>query len=228
MRRKPPNPLEIPNYTLEESARYLHVPLTTMHYWVIGERGAAPLTTVFSRRPILLSFKNLVECYVLEGLRHIHEISLSRIRASVEELRREKPSKYPLADYRFATRGRTVYLEDEGDELVNLTAGGQHAFKPILNAFLRRVERTPQGLASRLFPFTRKEHLQAPETAPRFVVIDPHVAFGMPVLVNSRISTAFLLSRNRGGASVPKLAADYGRSEAEIEEALRLEEAKAA
>ena len=80
-------------------------------------------------------------------------------------------------------------------------------------------------MAKILFPFTSKQHMQTPTTAPRPVVIDPNVSFGMPVLVNSRISTAFLLSRKKGGASVPQLAADYGRSEAEIEEALELEKA---
>ena len=223
MRRPKLDTLEIPNYTIEEAARYLHVPLSTMHYWVIGERGAAPLTTVFTRKPLLLCFKNLVECFVLESLRNIHDIGISRIRLSVEELRCEKPSKFPLADYKLSTKGRTVFLEDDGEELINLTQGGQHAFKPILDPFLKRVERNPKGMAERLFPFTRKEHLQSPENAPRYVVIDPAVAFGMPVLKDSRISTAFLLSRNRGGASIAKLAADYGRPEAEIEEALKLE-----
>src|SRR5947207_10004204 len=66
------NPWEIPNYTIEEASRWLHVPLNTVRYWVIGEQGAAPLTTIFSRRPVLLSFKNLVECFVLEGLRNTH------------------------------------------------------------------------------------------------------------------------------------------------------------
>jgi uncharacterized protein (DUF433 family) len=95
-----------------------------------------------------------------------------------------------------------------------------------LDPFLKRVERPGPGEpAAKLFPFTRKEHIRNPDKAPRFVVIDPSVAFGMPVLVNSRISTAFLLSRKRGGATIPKLAADYGRPEAEIEEAIKLEEA---
>jgi uncharacterized protein (DUF433 family) len=222
------NPLEIPNYTVEESARYLLVPISTVRYWTIGESGAAPLTSIFSRRPILLSFKNLVELYVLESLREIHDIGLPRIRRSVEELRIEKPSKFPLADYQLATSGRRIYLEGNGDELVNLTGGGQHAFKAILNPFLKRVERNPKGIAERLFPFTSRQHQQHPERAPKCVVIDPLVAFGMPVLVNSRISTAFLMSRRKGGASISKLARDYGRSETEIEEAISLEEAKSA
>jgi uncharacterized protein (DUF433 family) len=222
------NPLEIPNYTVEEAARYLIVPINTIRYWTIGESGAAPLTTVYSRRPLLLSFKNLVELYVLESLKEFHDIGLPRIRRSVEELRIEKPSKYPLADYQLSTRGRRIYLEDEGDELINLTANGQHAFKTIMNPFLKRVERNAQGIAERLFPFTSRHHQQNPDRAPCVVVIDPNVAFGMPVLVGSRISTAFLMSRKNGGASISKLARDYGRSETEIEEAISLEEAKIA
>jgi uncharacterized protein (DUF433 family) len=222
------NPLEIPNYTVEEASRYLLVPVSTVRYWTIGEAGAAPLTTVFSRRPLLLSFKNLVELYVLESLREIHDIGLPRIRKSVEELRIERPSKYPLADYQLATRGRRIYLEGNGDELVNLTAGGQHAFKPILNPFLKRVGRNEKGIAEKLFPFTSRQHQMNPEQAPCTIVIDPRIAFGMPVLVNSRISTAFLMSRKKGGASISKLARDYGRPEAEIEEAISLEEAKTA
>ena len=222
------NPLEIPNYTVEEAARYLIVPISTVRYWSIGEAGAAPLTTVYSRRPLLLSFKNLVELYVLESLREAHDVGLPRIRRSVEELRIERPSKYPLADYQLATRNRRIYLEGDGDELINLTASGQHAFKAIMNPFLKRVERNAQGIAERLFPFTSKLHQKNPGQAPRVVVIDPNVAFGMPVLVGSRISTAFLMSRKKGGASISKLARDYGRSETEIEEAISLEEAKIA
>jgi uncharacterized protein (DUF433 family) len=225
--RKPHlNPDEIPNYTIEESARYLHVLPEKIAYWVIGTSNAAPLSSIFSRRPSLLCFKNLVECFVLESLRNIHGLSLQIIRKSLEELRLEKPSKYPLADYQLATRsGRLIYLDEGGNELICLTRTGQLAFREILFPFLKRVERNEKGIARKLFPFTRKEHLKSPIEAPRFVVIDPTVAFGMPVLVNSRISTAFLLSRKKGGASVSKLAADYGRPEAEIEEALRLEEA---
>ena len=222
------DPLEIPNYTVEEAARYLLVPVNTIRYWTLGQTGAAPLTTVYSRKPLRLSFKNLVEIYVLESLREIHDIGLPRIRRSIEELRIEKPSKYPLADYQLATRGRKIYLECEGNELINLTASGQHAFKTILNPFLRRVDRNAMGIAERLYPFTSREHLQNPEQAPRAVVIDPRVAFGMPVLVNSRISTAFLMSRKNGGASISQLARDYGRSEEEIAEAISLEETKAA
>jgi uncharacterized protein (DUF433 family) len=225
MKRPQINPHEIPNYTIEESARYLHVDYEKISYWVIGDENVAPLSTVFTRKPMLLSFKNLVECFVLESLRNSHGISLQSVRKSIEQLRIARPSKYPLADYDLHTeRGKHVYLDDR-DYLTCLTRGGQLVFREILMPFLRRVERNERGIARRLFPFTRREHLKSPTDAPRVVMIDPNVAFGMPVLVNSRISTAFLLSRKKGGTSVKQLAADYGRPETEIEEALRLEEA---
>ncbi len=225
MKRPQLKPDEIPNYTIEESARYLHVDYEKISYWVIGADGVAPLSTVFTRKPFLLSFKNLVECFVLESLRNSHGISLQAIRKSIEQLRIARPSKYPLADYDLHTeRGKHVYL-DNHEYLTCLTRGGQLVFREILMPFLRRVERNERGIARRLFPFTRREHLKSPLDAPRFVMIDPQVAFGMPVLVNSRISTAFLLSRKKGGASVRQLAADYGRPETEIEEALQLEQA---
>jgi uncharacterized protein (DUF433 family) len=225
------NPLEIPNYTMEEGARYTHVPLNTLWYWVIGDSGTAPLTTVYSRRPLLLSFKNLVECFVLQSLRNTHGISMKSIRHSVGQLRHEVPSKYPLADYQMSTAKGRVYMELDGDTnmLVNLSsASGQRAFMDILAPFLRRVERSPKGISEKLFPFTRREHQKAPDKAPSVVVIDPRIAFGKPVLVDSRISTAFLLSRRRGGTSIANLARDYGRDEAEIEEAIYLEQPKAA
>ena len=216
------DPLEVPNYTLEEASRYLHV--SNLRYWVLGDERTAPLTTVYSRRPLLLSFKNLVECYVLESLRQIHDISLQRIRKDLEELRREKRSKYPLAEYQLSTRHGKIYLEDEADQLISLSAGGQGTFE-FLRPYLRRVERNEHGIASTLFPFTRRKYLQSPDNAPKVVVINPGVSFGMPVLAGSRISTAFLLSRHRGGTSIPKLAADYGRPEAEVEEAIEFEKA---
>jgi uncharacterized protein (DUF433 family) len=225
MRRSPVDPYETPNYTIEESARYLHVDPQKIMYWTFGTETAAPLSTVYVRNPALLSFKNLVECFVLESLRKIHGVSLQAIRKSIEQLRILKRSKYPLADHDLHTEnGRLIYLDENGQELTCLTRSGQLVFREIILPFLKRVERNEKGIARRLFPFTSKEHLKAPIEAPRYVVIDPNVAFGMPVLVHSRISTAFLLSRKRGGASIPELAADFGRPSAEIEEAIRLEQ----
>jgi uncharacterized protein (DUF433 family) len=58
--------------------------------------------------------------------------------------------------------------------------------------------------------------------------IDPRISFGRPVIAGTRIATAVIGERWRAGESVEALAADYGRSLAEIEEAIRCETTQAA
>ena len=77
----------------------------------------------------------------------------------------------------------------------------------------------PQGLAIRLYPFTRKRH----PDEPKLVVIDPYVSFGRPTLTGSGIATAVIAPRYKAGESVDELADDYGRERLEIEEAIRCE-----
>ena len=108
---------------------------------------------------------------------------------------------------------------------MNISAPGQLAMREILHALLRRVERDEHGLAIRLFPFSRRASVTAPPLAesPKLVVIDPRVAFGRPVLVGTGVTTSAIAERFDAGESIEELAADYGRSRQEIEEALRCE-----
>jgi uncharacterized protein (DUF433 family) len=221
--------LEIPNYGLPEASVYLHVPISTLRYWTLGTSAEPPLVKLASKknRKPLLSFKNLVECYVLEVIRASHNIHLRTIRYSLATALQKYPSQHPFADYLLSTRGGHIYLDDR--HLVDLSRGGQFAFRELMDSSFRRVERNDTGLAKRLFPFTEKaQMLQGRAEASRTVVIDPTVSFGMPVLAGSRITTGFLASRYRGGDSISTLAEDYGREEREIEEALVWERAKQA
>lgn len=211
---------EMPNYSPIEAVRYFHVPFSTLSYWT---RGRRPIVVLASEGPRMLSFKNLVEFYVLEGLRHIHGLKLQAIRAAVEDLREHEPSSHPLADYELRTlEGRfLVFLRDGA--ILNSTLRGQYEIPQWTTPYLRRVERDPHGLAQKIFPFTKKSQIPAKGEPPRTIVIDPNVCFGLPVLSGSRITTGFLASRYRGGDSVPAIARSYGRSVAEIEEAIEWE-----
>ena len=228
MKRIPEDILELANYGMPEASVYLHVPLTTLRYWTLGTTSERPLVKLAAVRPKpLLSFKNLVECYVLEVMRLSHGVNVRNIRYSLKTALDKYPSPHPFADDTISTRGNHVYLDD--NLLVDLSRGGQLVFREFLASSLRRVDRDKLGLAKRLYPFMqKKEMLQAQREASRTVVIDPAVSFGMPVLANSRISTSFLASRYRGGDSILALARDYGRQEGEIEEALIWERAKQA
>lgn len=167
-----------------------------------------------------LSFYNLVEAFVLGGLRHKHNIPLQQLRRDVRELRRLHPQvRHPLADLDLSTLRRSIFV-DTAEYLTNVSRGGQLAIIDVLRPFLERVERNPNGVV-RLFPLTRKD----PSKSPRLITIDPRVAFGRPVIAGSGIPTAVLHERWKAGDSVAALVEDYDRTPDEIEEALRCEAA---
>jgi len=65
-------------------------------------------------------------------------------------------------------------------------------------------------------------------TEPRYVLIDPYVAFGRPVLTGTGIPTAVIADRYKSWRVNRELAEDYGQDRFHIEEAIRCELAEAA
>src|SRR6267154_6735487 len=224
MKRKPRpmlDTLEMPNYTLAEAVRYFHVPFSTVEYWT-----AEPNALVRLGPNHMLSFKNLVEFYVLEGLRHIHNLKTRAIRAAVEDLLEHESSRHPLADYELKTMDGRYLIFLKNGAIVNSTLRGQYEIPEWTAAYLKRVDRDPSGLAQKIYPFTKREQLKANAEPPKTVLIDPNVCFGLPVLAGTRIKTGFLASRYRGGDSVSAIAKSYDRPLGQIKEAIEWERGK--
>jgi uncharacterized protein (DUF433 family) len=219
MSKRKPSVLDMPNYSPIEAVRYFHIPMSTLTYWT---EEPNEIVILASHSPRLLSFKNLVELYVLEGLRKIHGVHTSRIRRAVDFLLGTEKSRHPLADYDIRTEGKNVVFYKKGRPL-NASLWGQYEMEEIVGCSLQRVERDPHGVALRIFPYTRREQLTNREQPPRTIEINPAVCFGLPVLKDSRLTTGFLASRFRGGDSIPSIANSYGRSLAEIKEAVEWE-----
>jgi uncharacterized protein (DUF433 family) len=216
------DPREIPAYPLFEAARYVGVPVSTLRSWLHGTRHFEPIITPANAADGQLSFLNLVEAFVVAGLRRHHKMSLQRIRTSVKRLHEFAPNlTRPLADADLVTFAREIFIEDAGAELVNMTRHpGQLGIRGILEQVSQRVEKDVSG-ARRLYPFTRDRIVDAP----RLVMIDPRVQFGRPVIAGTGIPTAVIHERWKAGDSVRELAEDYDRTADEIEEALRYEAA---
>ncbi len=89
----------------------------------------------------------------------------------------------------------------------------------IISAALKRIARDPDGIPIKLYPFTRNSI----ENAPSVVVIDPTISAGRPVINGTGLTTQIIAERYKAGDSVKTLVADYERTDAEIEEALRCE-----
>lgn len=166
----------------------------------------------------LLSYLNLVEAFVLSSLRREHLINLSKIRTAIDSLREHFNSAHPLAEHEFQTNGVDLFVEEYG-QLINAGRGGQLAMREVLETYLTRVEHDPSGRAAKLFPFIRL----AGTDQPRNVVINPYVSFGKPVIAGTGLPTRVVAERFKAGDTIPQIAANYGRKEEEINDALRYE-----
>ncbi|MCB0220600.1 MAG: DUF433 domain-containing protein [Chrysiogenetes bacterium] len=210
--------LEQPSYGVAEAARILDIPANTLRYWIRATGARRAVITPADPKNEILSFANLIEAYVLSALRREHEVSLQTIRKSVAYLRKQYPSRHPLADYDFATDGKHVFLERLSN-IENLSKEGQIELRKVIEAYLRNIKRDSSGIPIKLFPRARFE-----QTRPtREIVVNLDVAFGRPVLAHSGVRTEIIYQRWQAGESPEELARDYETSEQAIQEALRYE-----
>lgn len=218
---------ELPAYTAAEAARYLGVSPSTLRAWFLGmpyshggeRRHFAAVIKPASARPLVLSFSNLVEAYVLTAIRRKHQIGLPTIRKALTHLREKFDSRRPLLEEQFATHGAELFVERLG-KIINLSRHGQVEMTELIRVYLSRVERDPHGLPIKLYPFTGT---QPGIDEPRSVVIDPAVGFGRPVLAGTAIPTAVLAEQFKAKDLPRDLAREYGVSEEAVWDAIRCE-----
>lgn len=223
------DPREVPRYALAESAAMLHMSPATLRTWVRGSSrkvpgvAATPLIRLPAPDVLELSFSNVIEALVLRALRTTHGVKMSGIRIALDYVRRHLDiDRLFLREDLLASPGN-IFLEQYG-RLINLNKAGQHAMRDVLEAHLQRVGYDEEGLPFRFFPLTRGDVAESP----RVVVVDPRFSFGRAMTENRGIGTSTIACRFRAGESVKALAGDYGLASAEIEEAIRYEQAIAA
>jgi len=216
---------EVPAYGIAEAAGYLRLPLSTLRAWMLGQRYRAgdaqrffkPVIEIADRKGRLLSFINLVEAFVLAGIRREHEIPLPKVRRALDYVRRTFPAPRPLAQERFQTDGVDLFVEKFG-ALIGATQEGQLQMREIIRDRLKHVRRDPQGVPEKIVLFPA--HSRSAKGA---VVIDPRLSFGRPVLDGLGVRTAILYERFMAGEDVSDLARDYDAPPEAIENAIRCE-----
>ena len=225
-RKHSKDPRDEPAYLVQEAAHHLGLPSSTVRAWAMGQNHPSgrmlPLITPAQASPPTLSFWNLVEVYVLATIRRRHHVSMQKVRKAVWYVQRRLSKGRPLIEQEFLTDGVGLFVE-EFARLIDVSDAGQVVLQEVLEASLQRIDRDPQGLAERFYPW-----LKDPMTEPRHVVIDPQRSFGRPVLRGTGIPTEILAERFRGGDSVGSLAQDYKLSAIQVETALRWESCAAA
>jgi uncharacterized protein (DUF433 family) len=219
--------LATPAYPFVEAAHYLHLPLSTLRAWCLGQplsaegvsRRFQPLIRLDGGQGRALSFLNLVEAHVLAAIRRQHHVSLPAVRRALDFVGRRLRSARPLAELQFQTDGVDLFVDRVGT-LINVSREGQTEMAEVIRAHLQRIERDAKGIPVRLFLFTRSDERGE---QPASVVVDPRIAFGRPVLAGRGVPTAVLADRFKAGDSFQQLAEDYETSPQAIEEALRCE-----
>lgn len=210
------DPRDVPTYGIREAAHYLRLPRATLHQWVSGGSHRRSVITPAQTAPPVLSFWNLVEAYVLAGITRHHRVPLRSVRRALNYVEEQSGLDRPLINQDFLTDRRSLFVEQFG-RLVNASKQGQVAMRRLLDASLERIERDPQGLALRLFPWSG-----GPEEE-RAVEIDPRRSFGRLVIAGTGVPTAVIAGRMRAGESIEHLARDYKLPQSKIEAAVRWE-----
>jgi uncharacterized protein (DUF433 family) len=209
-----------PIFTLRETAGYLGVPKSTIHEWARPPGEREPLITVFPRhgREATVPFLGFAEAYVLSAFRKAG-VPLQRIRPAVEVLSREIGIQHALASDHLYTDGAEVlfdYASERGDDdLLELVVvrTGQRQFSELVRDYLQRISYGTDGWASKV---------RLPAYGRADVVVDPHVAFGLPIVVHGGARVEDLVDRFLAGDTIDYIADDFGVPVAEVEDIIRV------
>ncbi len=219
------DPRDIPTYTAAEVARYLRVPASTVRSWVFGCRSRdgqekfKPVITLQDPQSRLLSFTNLIEGHVLKAIRRVHDIKMEKIRLAIETLAERHQLQHPLAEAVLHTDGQDLFIHELGN-YVNVSQADQLQMHEFLMAHIQRIEIDAHGMPTKLYPLIR---LYEDLDQPKWIVIDPRISFGRPVLADTGIPVDVVVSRYSAGESIDDLAKDFGCDRLKIEEAIRAE-----
>lgn len=207
-------------FTLRETAAYLGVPNSTVHWWARPPGAKHPLITCFPAhgRQATVPFIGFAEAFVLSSFRRAG-VPLQRIRPAVEVLSKEIGIEHALASKRLYTDGAEVlfdYASKSGErEVMDLVVvrTKQRQFSGVVKEYLKRIHYGGDGWA---------DSVRLATYAQAKVVVDPRVAFGMPLLIQGGARVEDLVDRFQAGDSVSEIAADFSVPPDQVEDVIRV------
>jgi uncharacterized protein (DUF433 family) len=146
-------------------------------------------------------------------------VSLQRIRPAVEALTKEIGIEHALASERLYTDGAEVLFDyasrHQEREVMDLVVvrTQQRQFSEVVKGYLKRIQYGGDGWADSV-------RLPAYENAD--VIVDPKVAFGLPLVVRGGARVEDLVDRFQAGDSVADISADFGVPANQVEDVIRV------
>ena len=144
---------------------------------------------------------------------------LQRIRPAVDVLAKEIGVEHALASKRLYTDGAEVlfdyatkYDEREVMDLV-VVRTQQRQFSEVVKGYLKRIHYGGDGWA---------DAVRLPTYENAEVIVDPKVAFGLPLVIHGGARVEDLVDRFQAGDSVADIAADFGVPRDQVEDVIRV------
>jgi uncharacterized protein (DUF433 family) len=160
-----------------------------------------------------LTFLDMVEAHILVVLRKGYRIPMKNYRAAIDELRKMGEGIHFIAHKDFVYDKKHLYIKAE-KYLISLSERGQHVDRDIISEGLKQLMYGEDGYVDRFYP---KIDGKLQET----VMITPTIGYGQPTIARLGVNTEAIAARFFAGEHMPDLEADYGATQAEIEDALR-------
>ena len=220
-----------PLYGVGEAAGYLGVPPSTLADWAYGYEWrradgrvavAGPVITAVRparRHEAVLPFIGLAEAYALAAFRRAG-VPLQRVRPAIDGLRHELGLEHALASRRLHADGAEILYDyaqpgDDGPtpELVVVRSSQQVFAQEMVGQYLRWVQFAPDGYV---------RVIRLPQYRVAEVTMDADHAFGRPRFARGGVGVADVVGLCRAGETAETVAAEFGLSQAEVEDAVHV------
>jgi uncharacterized protein (DUF433 family) len=162
----------------------------------------------------------LVEVAMVATFRRMG-VSLARLRAAREYLARRFEAEFPFAELRLKTDGAHV--------LKDLAAGEQSWVNTLLVASADGQIAWADAIEDRIHEFEYdEENLRVairwyPRGAEGLIVVDPQIAFGVPITRQGSVPTAVIRERYRSGEGMQDIGDDFTLAPEYVRAALEFE-----
>lgn len=192
-----------PLFTVSEAARYLELPVSTLHNWARPPHSGDPLISIFKAhgRQATIPFVGFAEAFVLRAAQRAG-VPEHRIRPGVEAIRRQAGSiEHALAYKLVYTDGAEIlYRELLEEEDLTVARTSQRQFTRTVMNQLRLISYADDGYAARL---------RLPQYQRAVVTIDPMVAAGRPLVESGGARVKDLIDRYKSGDTEADIARDF-------------------
>jgi len=206
-----------PIFTVFEAARYLHVPNSTLRTWIFPKHGLPLVTSVAGKAHLpRLTFLGFAEAFVIASARRAG-VKPKVIREGVEAVRASIGVDYALATHRLYHDKTELLVAPEGgtaltdpDDL-EVARNNQIQMTKMVKGDLKHINYGTDGVA---------ESLELPSYKIARVIVDPHEAFGAPIISRTGTRIRDVLALSKAGEDDRDIAYDFGLKVEEVRDVI--------